>query len=192
MTNKNFERELPEGYKEVLVVDATNKKIVIWMNIACILITLAIIVAAFLVIRPKHFFEEYDFVRNILFIVVLAAYIVLHELVHGVVYKALTGENLKFGITLSVAYCGIPHIYVYRKTALAALVAPLITFTIVFGLASLLFTNQWDIFYVWILMAFHIGGCVGDMYDTYLYLFKLKDPTTLMRDTGPKQTFYQK
>lgn len=192
MTKKNFEHELPEGYKEVMVVDVTNKKIMIWMNVACIVITMAIMIAAFILIRPRHFFEEYTFTRNILFVVALIAYIVLHELVHGIAYKSLTGEKLKFGITLSAAYCGVPDIYVYRKTALAALVAPLIAFTIVFFAASLCVTNQWDKMYIWTLMAFHIGGCVGDMYDTYLYLFKLKDPTTLMRDTGPKQTFYQK
>ena len=36
----------------------------------------------------------------------------------------------------------------------------------------------------------HIGGCVGDLYDAALYLFRFRDPLTLMRDTGPKQSFY--
>lgn len=190
--NRNFETELPEGYREVFVVDATDRKTIIRFNIACLVITIACIVSAFIVIRPKNFLEEYTFTRNIIFIIVMILYIVFHELVHGIAYKALTGEKLKFGITLSVAYCGVPHIYVYRKTALISLLAPLITFTILFGVAAFCFTNKWDVFYVWILMGFHIGGCLGDMYDIILYLFKLKDPTTLMRDTGPKQVFYQK
>ncbi|MBR5044032.1 MAG: hypothetical protein IKX66_01680, partial [Clostridia bacterium] len=40
-----------------------------------------------------------------------------------------------------------------------------------------------------VLFAFHFGGCVGDLYDTVLLLFRLKGKL-LMRDTGPMQTFY--
>jgi hypothetical protein len=38
----------------------------------------------------------------------------------------------------------------------------------------------------------HLGGCVGDDYVTLLFLFKFKDKTTLVQDTGPKQTIYVK
>ncbi|MCQ2122483.1 MAG: DUF3267 domain-containing protein, partial [Fibrobacter sp.] len=62
---------------------------------------------------------------------VMLVYIVLHELVHGAVYKLLTGQKLTFGFKASVAYCGVPDIYVYRRTALAALLAPFVVFDIV-------------------------------------------------------------
>ena len=43
-----------------------------------------------------------------------------------------------------------------------------------------------------LLLAVHIGGCVGDLYDAGLYRFRFRRPDTLMQDTGPKQTFYVK
>ena len=55
-----------------------------------------------------------------------------------------------------------------------------------------LLENAWDKIYAAFLLGLHIGGCTGDLYDTYLYLFKFRSPDTLMRDTGPKQTFYIK
>ena len=86
----------------------------------------------------------------------------------------------------------MPDIYVYRKAAMIALLAPFVVFTPVFLIPSFLFENAWDKFYCAVLLAMHIGGCVGDLYDTILYIFKFRSPDTLMRDTGPKQTFYTK
>ena len=40
-----------------------------------------------------------------------------------------------------------------------------------------------------VLFALHFGGCVGDLHATYLLLFKFKGDI-LMKDTGPKQTYY--
>ena len=57
------------------------------------------------------------------FIVVVVAYVILHELIHGLVYKLLTKQKLKFGLALTVVYCGVPDIYVYRTAALLSLTA---------------------------------------------------------------------
>ena len=53
----------------------------------------------------------------VVFLVSLVLYLVLHELVHGAVYKALTHQKLTFGFTLTVAFCGVPDVYTSRKTA---------------------------------------------------------------------------
>ena len=171
---KSYETELPEGYSEAYTVDAKKGKTVLLMNLA------------------KNYFENYDFLHSIILIVAMLLYIVLHELTHGAAYKLTTGRKLTFGFTLSVAYCGVPDIYVYRKAAMTALLAPFVVFTPVFLIPSFLFANAWDKFYCAVLLAMHIGGCAGDLYDTILYIFKFRSPDTLMRDTGPKQTFYTK
>ena len=62
----------------------------------------------------------------------------------------------------------------------------------VFILAAVLFSSPIDKFLALVLFGIHFGGCVGDLYDTLVYLFKYKSPDTLMNDTGPKQTFYVK
>lgn len=190
---KNFERELPEGYREVYSIDATDKKVGVLLTVASLAIFAAIAIPAVLLIRPaESFFESYSLVRNIVALAVLAAYVVLHELVHGIAYKCLTGEKLTFGLTLTCAYCGVPNVYVYRRTALISLLAPFVVFSILFAVPLFLPIGGWNKIYCAVIFALHVGGCAGDLYDTLLYLLRFKRPDTLMRDTGPKQVFYLK
>ena len=127
------------------------------------------------------------------FCVALIAYLFLHELVHGAAYKLLTGAKLTFGLDIksSIAFCGVPDIYVYRKTALIALLAPFCVFLLPAVLMFIL-PGAWDRLLVMVFISCHVGGCTGDLYDAFLYLFRLRDPATLMNDTGPRQTFYMK
>ncbi len=192
MKKKAFEHTLPEGYSPIMVVDAKSKKTVIVLNVVSIAIMAAVAVIAYFTIRPKHFLENISLIRTIIFFLVLFAYIVLHELLHGIAYKTLTHEKLTFGLTLSVAYCGVPNIFVYRRTALIALLAPFIVFTIIFGAMIFVFSDPWDKMYATIVFGIHLGGCSGDLYNTFLYITKLRDPSILMQDTGPKQIFYKK
>ena len=188
--NRNYEPELPEGYGEALVVDATTKKFSIRMNLAALAAMLVIAVPAFFIIQPLKERPEANLLPVVVFMAALLAYVVLHELVHGAAYKLMTGHKLTFGFTATVAYCGVPDIYVYRKTALIALLAPFIVFSVVFALTAALVPTPVEKFLGVVLFALHFGGCVGDLYDTALFLTKLRDPGTLMRDTGPVQTFY--
>ena len=43
-----------------------------------------------------------------------------------------------------------------------------------------------------VLLAFHLSGCIGDLYNLGLLLFKFRDPSVLREDTGPKQIYYTK
>lgn len=192
--NKYFEETVPEGYKEAMVIDAKSKKFGIWMNVVAFIP----IVIAFFIARAffKFDFSDIDrtnfFTAYIMFLSVLIGYIILHELTHGIVYKAYTKHKLKFGISLTCAYCGVPDIYVYRNTALAALVAPFILFTIIFTAAIFIVPGNIYKYLLVIINGIHIGGCSGDLYVTYLFLTKFKSRDILMNDTGPKQTFYVK
>ena len=187
---KSFETELPEGYREAYTIDAKKGKTVVFMNLACLVITAAVIAIAWVIIRPDDLIDICDILHGVLFIVAMFLYIVLHELVHGAVYKITTGRKLTFGFTFSVAYCGVPDIYVYRKTALLALLAPFAVFLPVFLIPTIVCPIAGDRLYCAVLLAIHIGGCVGDLYDALLYVIRFRSPDTLMRDTGPKQTFY--
>lgn len=188
--DRTFEKELPEGYKEIFTVDATDKKLGLWLNIAAVVIMLTLGIAGYLIIRPQNWYDNLSILRDVVVLLCMFAYIVLHELTHGAAYKLLTGEKLSYGFTATVAYCGVPNIFVYRKTALISLLAPFTVFSIVFLAAAVLIPGEWNKLYALILFAIHFGGCAGDLYDTYLFLFKFKDPATLMRDTGPKQSIY--
>ncbi len=195
MVGKNYEKELPTAYQQVYHISATDKKVGIIMNIVALVVAAVVVFLAYLPLWGENFFVLLLGAGRfgpIIWFLALLAYIVLHELVHGVAYKAMTGEKLTFGMEWSCAFCGVPHVYTYRKTALVALVSPLIIFSVVF-LGLSLFAFRWfPQYYMYCVLLFgaHLGGCCGDIYMTHLLLFKYKSPKLLMRDTGPEQFLY--
>lgn len=193
MKENNFERELPKGYRLVKTIDAKDKKLGVIFSLLAVVIFFAVFILAFIpmVINTKKIEAIKDGSIFIGFVGTFV-YLVLHELVHGIVYKIKTGEKLTFGISWSCAYCGVPKIFTYRKTALCAILAPLVIFTVIF-IPSLILTYFYNpSLYVALLFVFgmHLGGCVGDMYLAILLFTKYKDNTILMNDTGPKATIF--
>ena len=196
---ENYYVELPEGYEAVKVVDAKESK-------TSVLFTIGSLVLAIIVLLPILFNIEgglsgfFQSVRQskapifawLVFLVSFIAYLVLHELTHGVAYKALTHQKLTFGFTLTVAFCGVPKIYVSRKTALISLAAPFVTFSLILIPLTIYLHSVNPVYFLFsgLLFACHFGGCVGDLYMMYLFLLKYRDPRTLMNDTGPRQTIY--
>ena len=195
---ENYYKTLPEGYREVKVVDAKEKKTSVLFVVFSFVLTAIPLVPVILTAGggPRTLVEQNGRAQSMIAVVVFLAslvlYLVLHELVHGAVYKALTHQKLTFGFTLTVAFCGVPDVYTSRKTALLSLLAPFVTFSILLIPLTLWFYSFNRLYYLLsgILFSVHFGGCVGDLYMTYLLLFKYKDPRTLMNDTGPKQTIY--
>ena len=139
-------------------------------------------------------YSEHTWLIVLIAIVAYMIYILLHELTHGAAYKALTGEKLTYGLTLSVAFCGVPNIYVSRKASLIASAAPLVIFTVLFGTATviLFFVDLALYLACATLLCVHLGGCAGDLWVIFTLLFRIKDASTLVKDTGPKQIFYIK
>lgn len=202
----DFERTLPDGYREAFHIDARNKKTGLLLSLVSF-IPLVLMIAIFvLTLNGKEVFpsvpEESDdpsaFFAFPLFTLALLGgivlYMVLHELVHGIVYKAKTGEKLTFGLSWSCAFCGVPNVYVYRKTAIQALMAPFVVFTLLLLPLTVVcyFVNAYLYVLFGILLAMHLGGCCGDLYMFFLLKFRFKDETSLMRDTGPEQWLYVK
>ena len=192
----NFTRELPAGYRLVKTVDAGDKRFGLLMNLWALLLSAVAGVGGFLLKFRDDPGSAFPDLGNVwvfegwLFgmLVALILYLVLHELTHGAVYRLLTGEKLTFGVKLTCAFCGVPNVYVTRKTALLSLLAPFTVFSVAFLLPFFLLSGPVSFAFL-VLFALHFGGCAGDLYDTILLLFRLKGKL-LMRDTGPSQTFY--
>jgi hypothetical protein len=185
---EKYFKELPMGYKEVKVIDAKDKKTITIFNIVAIFMMIVAFVP-FLVLKPLSISNS-DLLLPFPLIMILGMvlYIILHELTHGLAYKIFTKQKLTFGITIFVAFCGVPHIYVSKKVALIAVLAPFVVFSTL--LIPILIIIPANLIYLALVIIFsiHFSGCVGDLYVTYV-LLKLKDDV-LMNDTGPKQTFY--
>ena len=194
---KNFERELPEGYVAVKTVDAkSDKKTVVWLTVLSLLVMIpaALIPLAIFWLGGKELSGSTEglYLAYVSVLVGMIVYMILHELVHGAVYKRLTGEKLTFGLSLTCAYCGVPHIYTYRKAALKAVIAPFAVFSVIFvaAMAVTYFVSSGAYLVLTFLFAMHISGCSGDLYVAYLLTAKYKDDSVLMNDTGPKMTIY--
>ena len=194
---ENYYKTLPEGYREVKVVDAKEKKTSVVFTLCSLLLTALPLIPVLLTFGGlRLLYEQYGrtgmLVADLVFLVSIVLYLVLHELVHGAAYKALTHQKLTFGFTLTVAFCGVPDVYTSRKKALIELLAPFVTFSVILIPLTIWFYSFNRLYYLLsgILFAIHFGGCIGDLYMTYLLLFKFRDPRTLMNDTGPKQTIF--
>ncbi len=197
----NFENELPAGYKQVLHINAKSAKLGIIFNLIALAVLAVVMVVANLLLglggssveaamndtKPTAFI-----IAMMVFLAVMIGYIIVHELVHGAAYRALTGQKLTFGMSWSCAFCGVPNIYTYRRTALISVAAPFVVFTVLFLpiLAVLYFVNPLYYMLAAFIFGLHLGGCCGDLYVMLLFLFKYKDKKALMRDTGPEQFFY--
>ncbi len=197
---ENCYKELPFGYEKVFEVNAKNKKTAIIFNLVSFGVMIIAVIIALL--TKKSFDDELitagditEFaIKMLCFAVSMFAYVVLHELLHGLAYKIFTKQKLKFGVSLSCAFCGVPDVYVNKKTAIMALVTPLVVFTVVFGALAVVFWFTDPLLYVLtvILLGMHLGGCSGDIFVFCVIAFKYNDKNLLMNDDGPKQTIYFK
>ncbi len=197
---QNFEKELPENYKQALYINAKNAKFGIVFNLIAVAVMIIVMAIAILLLYANGALSWDIFgiglaklmVAYVVFIVALLGYIVLHEIVHGIAYKALTGEKLTFGMSWSCAFCGVPHIFTYRKTAVISVIAPFAVFSLILipTTAMLYFVSPLYFLISALILGLHLGGCSGDLYVLYLLLIKFKGKKLLMRDTGPEQFFY--
>ncbi len=197
---QNFEKTLPSGYTQALYINAKSAKFGIIFNLIAFAVWGLVVAAAFLFLHlggklTSGLLKVGYLQLSLAYLVLIGAmigYTVLHELVHGFAYKKLTGEKLTFGISWSCAFCGVPKIYTYRRTAMIAVAAPLAVFTLLFVPLLVLLYLVSPLYYLIIAAIFglHLGGCSGDIYVLYLLAVKFKDKKTLMCDTGPEQFFY--
>lgn len=197
---QNFERDLPAGYKQALYINAKDAKFGIIFNLIALAVLAVIMVVAFLSLhlggKLSADILDLEYLQLLIayavFFGTMIGYIVLHELVHGIAYKGLTGEKLTFGMSWSCAFCGVPHIYTYRKTALISVISPFAVFTLLMLpiLVILYFVSPLYFLILAFIFGLHVGGCSGDLYVLYLLTVRFKGKNVLMRDTGPEQFFY--
>ena len=190
-----FEEKLPDGYTEALTVDANDKKssfgIMIGASVTAAVLFNAVFFA-YVLPRIKEIGNGFNIFKCLGLIAAYFVYVVLHELTHGLVYKITTKRKLTIGFKPPAAYCGVPDIYVYRKTSLLSLFAPFTVFSVLFAVLFIVIGDPFTKMLILILFAMHITGCVGDLYGIGLLLFRFKDPATLRKDTGPKLIYYTK
>ena len=94
---ENYYNELPEGYELKKEIDATDKKTGIIFNVFALIIMAVLIIGLFFIKNIKIELGEENlgkyYISTVVFLVAMVLYIILHELVHGIAYKALTKQK---------------------------------------------------------------------------------------------------
>lgn len=199
MKEKTFERDLPRGYKVGGVIDASQNKLAVMptvLSVISLFIAIGLLYLPF-ILDPNSVRFDIRLGENRLpyYAIALAltvVYVILHELVHGAVYKMHTGEKLTYGFAQTCAYCGVPKIFTYRKTAIASVLTPFALFTLMLvpTLVVCYFFNAGLYLAFGIVFTIHLSTCSDDLYVAFLFLTKYKDNRTLMNGTGPKVAFF--
>ena len=192
MEHKNYFTVLPDNYKEDYSIDAKNAKTVIILNVAATAVAAAIIAAFFTIARSMGLFDtDRNFIIPLLiYIAGSVAFIIVHELLHGLAYKILTGAKLTFGITVGAAFCGVPSLYVKKKASLIAMLTPFAVLNSALGIPLFFIKDPVAFMVIALLFATHFAGCVGDVYGALLIAFRYRGKDVVINDTGPKQTYY--
>lgn len=192
----NYYKELPPNFREDFSIDAKKGRVGVYLNLIAMLIAFAV---GAVVYFSKYGFGPIDnekislsnqVIAVWLFVLGLCVYCILHELTHGLCYKLFTKQKLKFGVTLTVAYCGLKEGYVNKKTALISVLAPFVVHSIWMIIAIILITEPIIAIAMIMLFSLHFGGCIGDLWVTYILVFKYRKRKVLMCDNGPKQQFF--
>ena len=97
--NKGFEKELPTNYKVVWHMNAMTTKVGLIMNAIALLVMFIVMLVATLIYTTNKSFPTLKEASSQFWIIIVGlismiVYVVLHELVHGIAYKALTKQNL--------------------------------------------------------------------------------------------------
>ena len=183
--------QLPEGYREILQVDLQkNKKLALLVNGLSLLIAVpAVLLGLWLVPIQTVFLGPTPYlIKCLVFLVGVIAYMILHELVHGVCMKYFCKAEVHYGYTGLYAYVGSPAYFDKRSYIIIAL-APVVLWGIVLLVLSCVVDSAW-FWCVYLIQICNLSGAAGDIYVTYKFSKLPKD--ILVQDAGVSMKVYCK
>ena len=190
----NCIQKLPQGYEVIRSVDLQkDKKAMLTVNgIALVLTLVLFVIMNSIYSMPKWIdssLENGTFLFQLIALAIAAiAYIILHEITHGITMKCFGGKEVRYGFTGMYAYAGSQNDWFSRNAYICIALAPLVVWGIIFFVLPFLFPNYTWVF--WFLQIFNVSGAAGDMYVTWL---STKMPASVyVRDTGVDMAFYDK
>lgn len=180
--------QLPQGYRLIKRFDLVHQHGQLRTVAA---LSLALLVASILVgvaLQPQdgRFFDRYFLLKLLAAFAGSAAYIVLHEAVHGVLMWLISRKKPNFGFSLMYAYAGSP-VYFGKIAYLLIAIAPVALWTPLLWQLALLVPSGW-FWAVWAVQALNLSGAAGDV---YMFACMLRKPrTVLVQDSGTAMLVY--
>lgn len=185
---------LPDGYREIFSVNLqTDKKAAVLVNLLAFLIMAVLIIPMCFAVPITALFDmERGFgaycARFAVLLIAIIAYMILHELVHGIAMKSCGTKKINYGFTGLYAFAGSDDYYDKRSYMVIAL-APVVVWGIVLAVINALVPKEW--FWVsYLIQVFNLSGAAGDFYVTVRFLKFPKD--ILVKDSGIGMTVYSK
>lgn len=187
-------QSLPEGYREIGSVNLQKeKKTALLINgLALLIAAVMVVVMNFFVPVSSQFQGEKGlldyFLKPLVLIASLFAYLCLHELVHGIAMKACGTKKVKYGFTGLYAFAASDDYY-GKKSYIAIALAPVAVFLVVLAAVNLVVPQDW-FWVVYFLQVANVAGAAGDAFVTVKFASMPKD--ILVRDDGVGMTVYSK
>lgn len=183
---------LPDGYRSRFTLDLQkDKKLALLVNGLSFAIATVLIVAMHLY-RPVWLLFDMEeglgayFTRFFVLLVMLAAYMVLHELVHGAAMKLCGTKSVHFGFTGLYAYAGSDDYYDKSSYIFVAL-APIVVWGVVLAVVNVFVDGPW-FWTIYVVQICNLSGAAGDLFVTVKLARLPKD--VLVHDVGVSMTVY--
>lgn len=185
---------LPEGYGEFYSIDLQkNKKMSLLVNLSAVIIAVLLVVPMLFLVPISSLFVMDNglgsyLTRFIALIVLMIAYMVLHELTHGIAMKICGTKKVKYGFTGLYAFAGSDDYYNKRSYIFIAL-APIVLWGVVIAIINPFVPIEW-FWVVYFLQVINLSGAAGDLIVTIKFSGFPKD--ILIRDYGVGMTVFSK
>lgn len=183
---------LPDGYVQCMKLNLQkDKKPALIVNLLSIAIMIVMVVIGCLICPIKSVFDMSNglaelFARYAVLFVGMIAYLILHELVHGICMKLFGAKKVKYGFTGLYAYAG-SDCYFGKKAYIIIALAPIIVWGIVLLIINPIVPQPW-FWVVYLIQVINISGAAGDLYVTVKFVRMPKD--IVVNDTGIEMTVY--
>ena len=189
---------LPEDYKEFCSIHLQKDK-----KLAVLINTLAAVIAVAMVLIMHYFHSvldlfaigddvvqslKYLLIRMLTLLGLIAVYMILHELVHGMAMKICGTKKVKYGFTGLYAFAGSDDYYGKGSYLFIAL-APVVLWGVVLAVVNCFVPAEW-FWVVYLVQVINISGAAGDLYVTIRFSRLPKD--ILVKDVGVGMTVYTK
>ena len=185
---------LPADYVPLLSVDLQkNKKLAALVYAISAVIAAALVVLGIFAVPEAKLFDfsagfGIYFLRLLVLVAGLFAYIVLHELVHGVFMRFFSKMRVKYGFTLMYAYAG-SDAYFDKSSYIIIALAPVVVWGAVLAVLCALVPPLW-FWPIYVIQISNLAGAAGDFYVTARFLFLPR--SILVHDTGTAMTVFAK
>ena len=190
---KGYE-SLPADYVPLFSIDLQKqKKLAVLVYVIAGVIAVALVVLGIFAVPEAKVFDfsagyGVYFLRLLVLVAGLFAYIVLHELVHGIFMRLFSRQRVKYGFTALYAYAG-SDAYFDKSSYIIIALAPVIVWGAVLAVICALLPPLW-FWPVYIIQINNFAGAAGDFYVTARFL--LLPRNILVRDTGVSMTVFAK